>query len=108
MNGKNGKRKFFLLLAGILLVLNSIISSVYAMELGGFDVSTGVDDVDDWADWAEDWADGVSENESSGSVGILMEKQRIQDGKNRLTGELKAGRKSRQGQRTGQMQEIQK
>lgn len=55
-------------MAGILLVLNSIISSVYAMELGGFDVSTGVDDVDDWADWDEDWADGVSENESSGSV----------------------------------------
>ena len=47
MSGKNGKKKFFLLLAGILLVLNSISSGVYAMELGGFDVMTGVDDVDD-------------------------------------------------------------
>lgn len=53
MSGKNGKKKFFLLLAGILLVLNSISSGVYAMELGGFDVMTGVDDVDDWSDWDE-------------------------------------------------------
>ena len=68
MSGKNGKKKFFLLLAGILLVLNSISSGVYAMELGGFDVTTGVDDVDDWTDWDEDVTDGVSENESAGSV----------------------------------------
>ncbi|MFR3882719.1 MAG: hypothetical protein ACLTX6_10805 [Lachnospiraceae bacterium] len=53
MSGKNGKKKFFLLLAGILLVLNSISSGVYAMELGGFDVMTGVDDADDWSDWDE-------------------------------------------------------
>lgn len=55
-------------MAGILLVLNSISSGVYAMELGGFDVTTGVDDMDDWADWDEDVTDGVSENESAGSV----------------------------------------
>ena len=55
-------------MAGILLVLNSISSGVYAMELGGFDVTTGVDDVDDWSDWDEDGTDGVSENESAGSV----------------------------------------
>ena len=55
-------------MAGILLVLNSISSGVYAMELGGFDVTTGVDDVDDWTDWDEDVTDGVSENESAGSV----------------------------------------
>ena len=41
-------------------------------------------------------------------AGILMEKQRLQDGKDRLTGKLKAGRKSRPGRRTGQMQQIQK
>ena len=52
MSGKNGKKKFFLLLAGILLVLNGISAGVYAMELGGFDVTTGVDDVDDWRDAA--------------------------------------------------------
>ena len=68
MSGKNGKKKFFLLLAGILLVLNGISAGVYAMELGGFDVTTGVDDVNDWADWDEDGTDGVSENESAGSV----------------------------------------
>ena len=55
-------------MAGILLVLNGISSGVYAMELGGFDVTTGVDDMDDWADWDEDVTDGVSENESAGSV----------------------------------------
>lgn len=55
-------------MAGILLVLNSISSGVYAMELGGFDVTTGVDDMDDWTDWDEDVTDGVSENESAGSV----------------------------------------
>ena len=66
--GKKEKKKFFLLLAGILLVLNSISSGVYAMELGGFDVTTGVDDVDDWSDWDEDGTVGVSENESAGSV----------------------------------------
>ena len=38
------------------------------MELGGFDVTTGVDDMDDWTDWDEDVTDGVSENESAGSV----------------------------------------
>ena len=95
MSGKNGKKKFFLLLAGILLVLNSISSGVYAMELGGFDVTTGVDDVDDWSDWDEAETGSVAE---SG----------IQDGKNRLNGKLKAGRKSRPGRRTGQMQQIQK
>lgn len=68
MSGKNGKKKFFLLLAGILLVLNSISSGVYAMELGGFDVMTGVDDVDDWSDWDEDGTDGGTEDESSGNV----------------------------------------
>ncbi|RHD31266.1 hypothetical protein DW799_10335 [Blautia obeum] len=41
-------------------------------------------------------------------AGILMEKQGIQDGKNRLNGKLKAGRKSRPGRRTGQMRQIQK
>ena len=55
-------------MAGILLVFNSISAGVYAMELGGFDVTTGVDDVDDWSDWDEDGTDGVSENESAGSV----------------------------------------
>lgn len=56
------------MLAGILLVLNSMSSGVYAMELGGFDVTTGVDDVDDWADWDEDGTDGGTEDESSGNV----------------------------------------
>ena len=55
-------------MAGILLVLNSISSGVYAMELGGFDVMTGVDDVDDWSDWDEDGTDGGTEDESSGNV----------------------------------------
>ena len=55
-------------MAGILLVLNSMSSGVYAMELGGFDVTTGVDDLDDWADWDEDGTDGGSEDESSGNV----------------------------------------
>ena len=43
-------------------------SGVYAMELGGFDVTTGVDDLDDWADWDEDGTDGGTEDESSGNV----------------------------------------
>ena len=55
-------------MAGILLVLNSISSGVYAMELGGFDVMTGVDDVDDWSDWDEDGTDGGTEDQSSGNV----------------------------------------
>ena len=38
------------------------------MELGGFDVMTGVDDVDDWSDWDEDGTDGGTEDESSGNV----------------------------------------
>ena len=82
------------------------------MELGGFDVTTGVDDVDDWSDWDEDGTDGVSENESAGSVdsvsGDTYEKQIIQYGKNHLIGKLKADRKSRPERRTGQMQGIQK
>ena len=65
MSGKNGKKKFFLLLAGILLVLNSISSGVYAMELGGFDVMTGVDDVDDWSDWDETETGSAAENGTS-------------------------------------------
>ena len=55
-------------MAEILLVLNSMSSGVYAMELGGFDVTTGVDDLDDWADWDEDGTDGGTEDESSGNV----------------------------------------
>lgn len=65
MSGKNGKKKFFLLLAGILLVFNSISSGVYAMELGGFDVMTGVDDVDDWSDWDEAETGSVAESGTS-------------------------------------------
>ena len=65
MSGKNGKKKFFLLLAGILLILNSISSGVYAMELGGFDVTTGVDDVDDWSDWDETETGSAAENGTS-------------------------------------------
>lgn len=65
MSGKNGKKKFFLLLAGILLVLNSISSGVYAMELGGFDVMTGVDDVDDWSDWDEPETGSMAESGTS-------------------------------------------
>ena len=41
-------------------------------------------------------------------AGILMDNQGIHDGKNHLTGKLKADRKSRPERRTGQMQEIQK
>ena len=52
----------------MLLTLNSVSSGVHAMELGGFDVATGVDDVDDWADWDEDGTDGASENEASSDV----------------------------------------
>ena len=53
------------MLAGILLVLNSMSSGVYAMELGGFDVMTGVDDVDDWSDWDEAETGSVAESGTS-------------------------------------------
>lgn len=99
-------------MAGILLVLNSISSGVYAMELGGFDVTTGVDDVDDWSDWDEDGTDGVSENESAGSVdsvsGDTYGETENTVWEESSDGKLKADRKSRPERRTGQMQEIQK
>ena len=52
-----------------LLILNGISSGVYAMELGGFDVSAGADEIDDWADWDNDETGGASEewNDGGGS-----------------------------------------
>ena len=35
------------------------------MELGGFDVTTGVDDVDDWSDWDETETGSAAENGTS-------------------------------------------
>ena len=35
------------------------------MELGGFDVMTGVDDVDDWSDWDEAETGSVAESGTS-------------------------------------------
>lgn len=55
-------------MAGILLIFSCISPGVYAMELGGFDVETGVDDGADWSDWDEDEAGSVVENGTSGGM----------------------------------------
>ena len=54
------------MVAGVLLILSSINQVVYAMELGGFDVSTGVDD---WADWEEDESGDIAENVPADNTG---------------------------------------